>query len=169
MGGCVANSVSRDGLVLMPGCVAADYLAGRGADRTEELLFLHEVGHVFGAWHNDFGNPQPCRMAAEHRDAPTACAWETCTDKAPCPRSRLIDEPNAFCTLVGQYNFGSGDTFCRAHRRGEQGAGWIREYSHPGACHTPGWGAWPCGDAGHDAVSAMKARASRVAAQRAGG
>jgi hypothetical protein len=169
LGGCAANSVSRDGLVLIPGCVAWNYLEGTGADRTEELLFLHEIGHGFGAWHNDYGNPQPCRMAQQSGFAADACAWETCTDGAACARSRLIDEPKAFCTLVGQYNLGSGDTFCRAHHGGLQGSGWIEEYSHPGPCRTPGWERFACGDAGHDAVRQMRWRAPQLATQRAGG
>src|SRR5262249_38098092 len=102
LGGCVANSVQRGGLIGGPRCTISD------SGRNEELLFLHELGHDFGAAHNDWANPQPCGDAAT---GASNCAWETCLD-GPCGRERLMDEPAAFCTLVGQYNYGSHDTFC---------------------------------------------------------
>jgi hypothetical protein len=166
LGGCVANSVSREGLVILPACLTNHYAAKPDWAQAEQLIFLHEVGHVFGAAHNDNGNPQPC-IPGKGALSPPACAWEQRLDPGPTDRAALQLEPRAFCTLVGQYNYG-GDTFCRAHRGGENGGGWIREYSHPGKCRTPGWEAYDCGDAGHDAVSVMNRRLPFVAARTAG-
>jgi hypothetical protein len=159
LGGCVANSAARDGVIVMPAC-----LSGYAAD-IEDLLFLHEAGHTFGAAHNDNGAPQPC-VATAGALGPPACAWEQRLDPGPTDPASLRLEPRAFCTLVGQFNYWAD--FCRAHKGGENGGGWIREYSHPGKCRTPGWEAYDCGDATHDAVSVMRRRLPYVAARTAG-
>lgn len=159
--GCLYNSVSRWGYVVLPGCVTAGYLLHPRLALEEQLLFLHEAGHIFGAAHNDNGLPQPCAQAARSGFSPTACAYEACLDKA-CDKAGLELEPRAFCTLVGQFNYGGQDSFCRAHRGGEMGSGWVREYSHDGSCRTPGFEGRRCGDAAHDAATAMRARVWRV-------
>jgi hypothetical protein len=166
-GDCIANSVHRDGLILLPGCLTNGYLASPERAFGQQLLFLHEAGHAFGAFHNDTAAPQPCKDAAKAGFDPRSCAWETCTDRR-CTPVQMAMTPNGFCTLTGQFNYGYNDTFCRAHRKGEMGSGWIREWSHPGKCRTRGWERWDCGDARHDAVSVMKGRVWRVAHSAAG-
>ncbi|MDQ0464184.1 hypothetical protein QO010_001965 [Caulobacter ginsengisoli] len=165
---CYADSLQNNGYILMPACLVRGYVAVPRIAFDHQLLFLHEVGHLFGAFHNDNGNPQPCSVAAASRRDPRGCAWEQCLARQ-CSTEQLAEAPDAFCTLVGQYNYNGGPTgerFCRAHRAGEQGLGWIREYSHPGKCRLRGYEAYDCGDASHDAVGVMRARAWSVSRAR---
>ncbi len=154
---CIYNSVQLSGIIVLPGCMAGGYTGDAALRLREQILFLHEAGHAFGAGHNELGLPQPCKPGPTR-----ACAWEACVGRV-CSPDDLVEAPDAFCTLTGQYNYGYADRFCRAHRRGEQGSGWILEWSHPGPCRTPGLETEACGDAGHDAVSVMRSRAWAVA------
>ncbi len=159
--GCYMNSLSGSGYVVLPACTTDGFWADKDARLKHVLLFLHELGHVFGASHNDAAHLQPCTTAQ-------ACAWEQCTDKR-CTPEELAYAPHAFCTLVGQWDVLDPDgraSGCLAHTDGEQGTGWIREYSHPGSCRSPGFERFQCGDARHDAASVMRAGASRVARAR---
>jgi len=168
-GECFANSLASRGYVTSPACLLRGYHR-KPVAAAHRIMALHEVGHLFGAFHNDFGDPQPCRDAARSGHSTTACAWEQCKGRT-CTREELMFAKDAFCTLVGQYNYNRGPTgrsFCRAHEGGEDGTGWIYEYSHPGKCRTPGFEAFDCGDATHDAVSAMRKRAPFVASRKAG-
>lgn len=167
-GECWANALAGNGYLTIPGCLLNGYDRDPTIALNHKIMFLHEAGHLFGAFHNDNGDPQPCRNAARSGMAATSCAWEQCTGRS-CNAEELRFATDAFCTLVGQYNFNrgpNGQSYCRAHRGGEAGSGWILEYSHPGKCRTPGFEAFECGDAAHDQVSAMKRRARAVARQR---
>lgn len=166
-GECRANAVAGGGYLVIPGCLLNGYDDPKVA-LNHRIMFLHEAGHLFGAFHNDNGNPQPCRDAAKSGKDAASCAWEQCTGPSCSPQS-LRFATDAFCTLVGQYNFDqgpNGKSYCRAHTGGYQGSGWIMEYSHPGKCRSPGYEAFDCGDANHDQVSAIRRTAPRVAAQR---
>lgn len=167
-GACYANAVAGSGYLVIPGCLLVGYEADPVIRLNHKIMFLHEAGHLFGAFHNDNGDPQPCRDAGKSGKAATSCAWEQCIGRT-CTAAELQFAPDAFCTLVGQYNFNHGPdgrSFCRAHTGGFQGSGWILEYSHPGKCHTPGFETEACGDAAHDQVSAMKRAAWQLARRR---
>jgi hypothetical protein len=166
-GACYANAVAGSGYLVIPGCLLDGYAGDAHIAWNHRIMFLHEAGHIFGAFHNDNGDPQPCRDAARSGKAANSCAWEQCLGRA-CSADQLQFARDAFCTLVGQYNYNrgpDGESFCRAHRGGENGSGWILEYSHPGKCRTPGYEAFDCGDAGHDQVAVMRRQAPVVAGQ----
>ena len=168
-GECYADSLASRGYAILPGCTLRGYAAPQ-VTWEHRLMALHEIGHLFGAFHNDAGWPQPCRDAARSGHDPTACAWEQCKGRV-CSQQELRYARDAFCTLAGQYNFNAGptgDSYCRAHTGGENGRGWILEYSHPGKCRTPGFEAYDCGDAGHNAVATMRRRIPVVAARSPG-
>lgn len=156
--GCIYNSIENDGVILIPACMTRGYF-NRPVPQAQ-LMLLHEIGHTFGAAHNDNARPQPCGTPLRGLSA-TGCAWEQCLR----PRCDLRTTTDAFCTLVSQYN--TTDTFCRVYRRGEGGTGWIREYSHPDNCATEGYRDYPCGDARHNARDAMRERAWTVAHSQA--
>jgi hypothetical protein len=83
--------------------------------------FLHEIGHAFGAGHNRDAKLQPCGHSY-------ACAF------------KHEGKGGAFCTLTGQWD--------QSLTNGCAKLGYVKEYSHPGACTTrPGV---PCGSARED-------------------
>jgi hypothetical protein len=163
-GDCYANAASGDGYIVIPACLLDGYATDPKVVLGHHIMFLHEAGHIFGAFHNDAGDPQPCREATRSGKDPTSCAWEQCTGRT-CTAEELRFAPDAFCTLVGQYNYKRAPGGCRAHTGGYQASGWIMEFSHPGKCNSPGYEAYDCGDANHDAVSAIRRAAPRVAAK----
>lgn len=186
-GPCPAEAVAspRYGVLTVAGCSAA-----AGGPRTmptgvkQEIMFLHEVGHVFGADHDDNADcteedsPGYCRQPHTRDLQPCApnshaCAWEVCVTRTPqglrqvaCERAQLAATRDAFCTLVGQWNV--SQRHCISHRQGWRGTGWIREFSHPGPCNTEGYTAIQCGDERHNATAAINANVTTIANARAG-
>lgn len=162
-GGCGPESAANAGIIVTAACQAVAY-------DDEENMVLHEVGHVFGAWHNDNAGEHGQRCTQNDR----GCAWEACLRRSTtCTPDNLVFAQDAFCTLVGQSNylsdFNNHYSHCAAHRGGENGSGWIREYSHPGLCHLAGFTHETCGDDDrHNAVAEMRRMAPWVAAMRAG-
>lgn len=71
--------------------------------------FLHEIGHAFGAGHNRDAKLQPCQH-------PYACAF------------KYEEKMGGFCTLTGQWD--------QSLKNGCAKLGYVKEYSHPGACTT---------------------------------
>ena len=167
-GACYANALAGGGYVVVPACMLDGYATDAEARMAQKVMLLHEIGHIFGAFHNDHGNPQPCREASRFGKEPTSCAWEQCIGRV-CDAEELFSAPDAFCTLAGQYNYDAGPegrSHCRAHTGGEEGSGWILEYSHPGKCRTPGYEAQDCGDAAHDSAGTIQRMAAKVARTR---
>lgn len=186
-GPCPVEAVAspRYAVLTVAGCSA-----GAGGPRAmptavkQELMFLHEVGHVFGADHDDNADcteedsrgycrqPHTRDLQPCHPNSRT-CAWQACVVRTrqglrqtACQPAQLATTRDAFCTLVGQWNV--SQRHCISHRQGWRGTGWIREFSHPGRCNTEGYEQIDCGDQRHNATAAINANVATIASARAG-